>query len=206
MPQIKTAPFDLMTLPYEENAFEPYISTKTLGFHYGRHHQGYLTKLNELIAETEFEGLRLEEIIVKTSRDPRKKAVFNNAAQVWNHNFYWNSLSPGGGEKPGGVLGQEIETRFGSYENLIKELVQAGLSQFGSGWVWLIKAERSLKVIHTADAENPLSLAQGKPLLTFDVWEHAYYLDYQNRRSDYLTTTLNKFINWEFAAKNYAAR
>ena len=201
----KTAPFILPTLPYEQNALEPVISAKTISFHYGKHHQAYVNKLNELVTGTEFEGLPLEEIITKTAGKTEKPGIFNNAAQVWNHTFYWNSLSPKGGGKASGVLRSKIEASFGSHENFIKEFAKAGMEQFGSGWAWLVKEGDALKIIKTANAENPLSQKNGTALLTMDVWEHAYYLDYQNRRADYLETVLNKLIHWEFASKNLSS-
>jgi len=204
MIQTKTKSFTLPPLPYEQNALEPCISARTLGFHYGKHHQAYVDKLNELVLGSEFAELKLEEVIAKSSGDGNKEAIFNNAAQVWNHTFYWNSLSPKGGKKPSGELGQKIEISFGSYENFIKEFGQAGMEQFGNGWVWLVKEGGILKITKTSNAGNPISEGRGTPLLAFDVWEHAYYLDYQNRRNDYLTTILDKLINWNFAARNFS--
>jgi len=203
MIQTKTESFTLPSLPYEQNALEPCISARTLGFHYGKHHQAYVNKLNELVSGSEFAELKLEEVIAKTSRDGNKEAIFNNAAQVWNHTFYWSSLSPKGGGKPSGELGKKIESSFGRYENFLKEFAQAGMDQFGSGWVWLVKEGDILKITKTSNAENPISQGRGTALLAFDVWEHAYYLDYQNRRNDYLTTILDKLINWNFAAENF---
>ncbi len=205
MSQTKAGPFTLPALPYEQNALQPAISSRTLNFHYGQHHQGYVNKLNKLVLDTELEGLTLEEIIVKTTGRPEKLSIFNNAAQVWNHTFYWNSLSPNGGGEASGELHRKIEASFGSYENLIKEFAKSGMEQFGSGWAWLVKEDDALKIIKTPNAENPLSQKKGTALLTLDVWEHAYYLDYQNKRNDYLETVLNKLINWEFASKNLAA-
>ena len=203
-PQVK--PFTLPALPYEQNALEPHISAKTLNFHYGKHHQGYADRLNELVSETEFSGMRLENIISATARQADKTAIFNNAAQVWNHTFYWNSLSPGGGKKPAGELGRKIEISFGSYENFIRKFAEAGMAQFGSGWVWLVQEGGVLKIAKTSNAKNPISQGLGTPLLTLDVWEHAYYLDYQNRRNDYLTAILGKLINWNFAAENFGGK
>src|SRR3989338_4650138 len=202
MIQTKTAPFTLPALPYEQNALEPGICGRVIGLNYGKHHQAYVNKLNELAAGSEFADLTLEEIIAKTSGDGFQAALFNNAAQAWNHTFYWNSLSPDGGGKPSGELGRKIEISFGSYENFIREFVQAGMDQFGSGWVWLVQEGNDLKITKTSNAGNPLSQGRGPALLALDVWEHAYYLDYQNRRNDYLTTILDKLINWNFAAEN----
>ena len=202
MVQTKSGSFALPVLPYEQNALEPIISAKTLSFHYGKHHQAYVTKLNELIAGTEFANLQLEDIIVQAAGRADKAGIFNNAAQVWNHTFYWNSLSPTGGGKPKGELGRKIDSSFGNYENFVKQFVEAGMTQFGSGWVWLVDDNGVLKIIKTPNAENPLSQKKGKAILTLDVWEHAYYLDYQNRRNDYLKAVIEKLINWEFAEKN----
>lgn len=202
MIKTKAEPFTLPALPYEQNELEPYLSARMMGFHYGKHHQTYVNKLNELVSGNELAELKLEEIIVKTAGDVNQKAVFNNAAQAWNHTFYWNSLSPAGGKKMSGALGRKIESSFGSYENFIKEFSQAGMDQFGSGWVWLVKEDGILKIVKTPNAENPISQGRGIALLTLDVWEHAYYLDYQSRRNDYLTTVLDKLINWNFAAEN----
>ena len=186
-------------LPYAENALEPVISAKTISFHYGKHHKTYVDKLNKLISETEFEGLPLEEIIRKTANKPEHTGIFNNAAQVWNHNFFWNSLTPNGGGKPSEDLMKKIEESFGSFDDFLKEFTEAAKTQFGSGWAWLVLDGKKLKVIKTANAETPLTM-DVKPLLTIDVWEHAYYLDYQNKRPDYVADLLDKLINWEFAA------
>jgi Fe-Mn family superoxide dismutase len=191
----------LPSLPYAENALEPVISANTVRFHYGKHHKGYVDNLNKLIAGTEFANLSLEKIITGTSGKPEKTAIFNNAAQTWNHTFYWNSMSPTGGGEPPAALKQKIVASFGSVDACKKELASAALSQFGSGWVWLVLDGGSFKVVKTANAENPLTTGM-KPLLTIDVWEHAYYLDYQNLRANYTTAVLDKLINWEFALQN----
>ncbi len=206
MIQPQAKPFTLPALPYEQNALEPYVSAKTLNYHYGKHHQGYVNHLNELVSETEFADLKLEDIISAIAREAGKTAIFNHAAQVWNHTFYWSSLSPKGGGKPSGKLGKKIELSFGSYKNFIEEFAQAGVDQFGSGWVWLVKEGGVLKITRTSNAGNPISEGLGTPLLALDVWEHAYYLDYQNRRNDYLTTILDKLINWNFAAENFCRK
>ncbi len=202
MVRTKVKPFILSELPYEHNALAPAISAETLKFHYNKHHQAYVDKLNELVSGTEFEELELEEVIVKTAGYADKTGIFNNAAQVWNHDFYWNSLSPKGGGKPKGELGRKIEAGFGSYENFLKEFAEAGMTDFGSGWAWLVEDQGALKITKTSNAKNPMSQRQGKALLAIDVWEHAYYLDYQNRRNDYLKTILDKLINWHFAEMN----
>ena len=191
----------LPPLPYAENALEPVITAKTLSFHYGKHHKAYVDNLNKLIAGTDYSALSLEEIIKGTVGRPERVAIFNNAAQIWNHSFYWNSLSPKGGGEPPAALKNMLEASFGSVDACKKELASVAVSQFGSGWAWLILEDGKLKVVKSANAENPLSTGK-KPLLTIDVWEHAYYLDYQNRRPDYVNAVLEKLINWEFILQN----
>ena len=191
----------LPPLPYAENALEPVITAKTISFHYGKHHKTYMENLNKLIAGTEYAELSLEKIITSVAGQAEKTAIFNNAAQVWNHTFYWNSLQPNGGGEPPAAFKQKIEVSFGSIDAFKKGFSAAAISQFGSGWVWLVSDGSLLKVIKTANAEIPMALGL-KPLLVIDVWEHAYYLDYQNRRADYVNAILDKLINWEFALKN----
>jgi len=198
---VEAASLTLPPLPYAENALDPVISANTLGFHYGKHHVGYLNNLNTLVAGTEFADMPLESIVVATTGKPDKVAIFNNAAQTWNHTFYWNSLKPKGGGEPPAALKQRIEASFGSVEACKKELAAITVSQFASGWGWLVLEGGRLKVVKTGNADTPMS-AGLKPLLTIDVWEHAYYLDYQNRRADYVNALLDKLINWEFALKN----
>jgi len=195
------SPLVLPPLPYAENALEPVITAKTISFHYGKHHKGYVDNLNKLIAGTEFADLSLEEIIASTAGRPERAAIFNNAAQTWNHTFYWKSMRPQGGEEPPAALKQRIEASFGSVDACKKELASAAVSQFGSGWAWLVLEAGILKVVKTANADVPLRTGM-KPLLAIDVWEHAYYLDYQNRRADYVSAVLDKLINWEFALQN----
>ena len=200
--KIETAsPHVLPALPYAENALDPVISAKTIGFHYGKHHKGYVDNLNKLVAGTEFADLPLEKIITLTTGKADKTAIFNNAAQTWNHTFYWGSLKPKGGGKPPAVLQQKIEASFGAVDACKKELAAAVMSLFGSGWAWLVVDGAKLKVVKTGDADVPMTTGM-KPLLTIDVWEHAYYLDYQNRRADYVNAVLDKLINWNFAAEN----
>ena len=194
-------PFSLPPLPYADNALEPIISANTLGFHYGKHHKTYVDNLNKFIAGTEFANLSLDKIITASAGQPEKVAIFNNAAQIWNHTFYWKSLTPKGGGEPPAALKQRIEVSFGSIDACKKELASAAVSQFGSGWAWLVFDGILLKVIKTANAGLPQTMGL-KPLLTIDVWEHAYYLDYQNRRADYVNALLDKLINWEFALQN----
>lgn len=191
----------LPVLPYAEDALEPVISAKTISFHYGKHHKTYVDKLNDLISGTEFEGLPLEEIVRKTADNAEYTGIFNNAAQVWNHNFFWNSLSPEGGGKPAEVLMRKIVEAFGSFDDFSDEFTKAAKTQFGSGWAWLVLDGNKLKVMKTTNAETPLTMGV-QPLLTIDVWEHAYYLDYQNRRPEYIARVLENLINWEFAEKN----
>ena len=195
------SPHVLPPLPYAENALEPVITGKTISFHYGKHHKGYVDNLNKLITGTEYADLSLEKIISSTAGRPEKTAIFNNAAQTWNHTFYWKSMKPkGGGELPA-ALKQKIEASFDSVEACKKEIASAAVSQFGSGWAWLVIESGKLKVIKTANADSPLTMGM-KPLFTIDVWEHAYYLDYQNRRVDYVNAVLDKLINWEFVLQN----
>lgn len=191
----------LPPLPYAENALEPVITANTIGFHYGKHHKGYVDNLNKLITGTEYADLSLEKIITSTAGRPERTAIFNNAAQTWNHTFYWNSMRSKGGGEPPAALKQKIEASFGSVDACKKELAGAAVSQFGSGWVWLVLEDGKLKVVKTANADVPLTTGK-KPLLTVDVWEHAYYLDYQNRRPDYVNAVLEKLINWEFIFQN----
>jgi Superoxide dismutase len=196
-PLIQTLP----PLPYAENALEPIITAKTMSFHYGKHHKAYVDNLNKLIAGTEYADLSLEKIITSTAGKPENTAIFNNAAQAWNHSFYWNSLTPKGGGEPPDALKQKIEASFGSVDSCKKELASTAVSQFGSGWAWLVLDGDMLKVVKTANADIPMTKGL-KPVLAIDVWEHAYYLDYQNRRADYVNAVLDKLINWEFALQN----
>ena len=189
--------FTLMALPYADSALAPVVSPNTISFHHGKHHKTYVDNLNNLIKGTEFESMSLEDIVRKSSG-----GVFNNAAQIWNHDFYWNSLRAGGGGVPSGKVADRINESFGSFDEFKKQLSATTVSQFGSGWGWLVAdSAGKLKVVKTGNAEVPMT--QGlKPLLTIDVWEHAYYLDHQNRRADYVNAVIDKLLNWEFAAKN----
>ncbi len=201
---LAAAPLALPPLPYAENALDPVISATTVSFHYGKHHRAYFDNLNKLIAGTPLADQGLEQIIRATAGASDKTAVFNNAAQAWNHSFYWNSMRPGGGGKPGRELGERIDKDFGGFDAFRKELAGAATSQFGSGWAWLVVADGKLKVVKTGNADNPMTQGM-KPLLTIDVWEHAYYLDYQNRRADYVNAVLDKLVNWDFVAQTAAA-
>ena len=194
----------LEPLPYADNALEPVISAKTLSFHYGKHHAGYLATLNKLIAGTPYEGQPLEAIVRKAAAE-QAVPIFNNAAQVWNHTFYWNSLAPvGTGGAPEGAFGDAVSRDFGSFTNLKAALADAAVKRFGSGWAWLVAKGSKLSVVSTPNAETPLTQAGVTPLLTVDVWEHAYYLDWQNRRADYVAAILDKLANWKFAASNFS--
>ena len=194
----------LPELPYGLDALEPHISRQTLEFHHGKHHAAYVTNLNKAIEGGELEGKSLEAVIMAVAGDPGKAGVFNNAAQVWNHSFYWQCMKPGGGGAPSGALAEKISADFGSFDAFKEQFKTAGATQFGSGWAWLVLDGGTLKVTKTPNADLPLTHGQ-KALLTMDVWEHAYYLDYQNRRPDYMTTFLDKLVNWDFVAANLAA-
>lgn len=189
----------LPPLPYEQNALEPYISAETLEYHHGKHHQTYVTNLNKLIAGTEFEDMSLEDIIKKSTG-----GLFNNAAQVWNHTFYWNCLSPNGGGTPGGALAEAINGAFGSFDQFKEKFSQTAITTFGSGWGWLVKnPDGSLGIMSTGNAGTPMT--EGKTaLLTCDVWEHAYYIDYRNARPKYVENFW-KLVNWDFVAQNFGA-
>ncbi len=191
----------LPPLPYAENALDPVISARTLEFHYGKHHKAYVDNLNKLLVGTELAALPLEQVIAQSEGKTGMAGIFNNAAQVWNHTFYWKSLRPAGGGEPPAMLKQLIDASFGGLDACKKELSTAATTQFGSGWAWLVLEAGKLKVVKTGNAETPLTKGV-KPLLTIDVWEHAYYLDYQNRRPDYANAVLDKLINWGFAAEN----
>jgi len=191
-------PHELPALPYAMDALQPHISKETLEFHYGKHHQAYVTNLNNLIKGTEFENMPLEDVVRKS-----KGGMFNNAAQIWNHTFYWNSLAPRGGGKASGDLGKAIDAKFGSFDEFKKQFSAAAVGTFGSGWAWLVKnPDGSVGIESTSNAATPLTTDK-KPLLTCDVWEHAYYIDYRNRRPDYVAAFWN-LVNWEFAARNFA--
>jgi superoxide dismutase, Fe-Mn family len=196
--------FALPPLPYAENALEPVISTKTLRLHYGKHNKGYVDTLNQLVAGTPFADMSLEQIVLFTAKEPEHAPIFHNAAQAWNHTFFWHSLSPRGGGFPPGALKARIDSTFGDLEALKEELGTAATTQFGSGWAWLVLDGDKLTIMKTDNADNPLT-ARMKPLLVIDVWEHAYYLDFQNRRADYVKEVIDKLINWEFAAANLGA-
>jgi superoxide dismutase, Fe-Mn family len=193
--------FELPPLPYDKSALEPHVSAKTLEFHHGKHHQAYVTNLNNLVKDTPMANQSLEEIIKATAKDESKAGIFNNAAQVWNHTFFWNSMKPKGGGKPSGDLAAKIDQAFGGLDKFKEQFKTAAVGQFGSGWAWLVSDGGQLKITKTPNAVNPMSQGQ-TALLTCDVWEHAYYLDYQNRRPDFVQSFLDNLVNWDFVAKN----
>jgi Fe-Mn family superoxide dismutase len=197
--------FTLPELPYGENALEPVISARTLSFHHGKHHAGYVAKLNELVEGSPYVGRPLDEVVTRSAKDPAAKAIFNNAAQAWNHDFYWRSMRPQGGGTPGSTLRDVIMRDIGGLPEFNKIFAKAAAEAFGSGWAWLVVGkDGGLKIATTDDADTPIVRGE-TPLLTIDVWEHAYYFDYQNRRPDYIAAWLDKLINWEFAAKNFGS-
>lgn len=194
-------PFTLPTLPYNEDALAPYISDQTMSFHYGKHHKAYVDNLNKLIEGKPQENLSLDAIIKESAGKDDQVGIFNNAAQVWNHTFFWNSMSPKGGGKPKGDLLDQIAETFGGFDKFKEEFKNAAVTQFGSGWAWLVLDKGQLKITKTPNAVNPMVQGQ-KALLTCDVWEHAYYLDYQNRRPDFVQAFLDNLVNWEFVEAN----
>jgi superoxide dismutase, Fe-Mn family len=195
---------ELPALPFAADALEPYISANTLGFHHGKHHQTYVTNTNNLIKGTDLENASLEAIIAASTNNAEKAGLFNNAAQVWNHTFYWNGMKKGGGGVPSGAIASKINEDFGSFDAFAEAFKNAGLTQFGSGWAWLVLEGGKLKVTKTANGDTPMAHGQ-KAILTVDVWEHAYYLDYQNKRADYIDIFLKHLVNWDFANANFAS-
>jgi superoxide dismutase, Fe-Mn family len=201
----KAEPITLPPLPWADDALEPFISKNTIGFHYGKHHKTYVDKLNELIAGKPEAAMPLEDIVRRTVGKSNKVDILHNAQQTWNHTFYWNSMRPkGGGELPR-EIGERIRSSFGGYEAFKKKFAEVAVGQFGSGWAWLVAQGGKLKVVATRDGEDPLPTS-ATPLLTLDVWEHAYYLDYQNRRKDYVAAVIDNLLNWEFATQNLSHR
>ncbi len=190
--------FELPALPYAQDALAPHISAETLEYHYGKHHQTYVTNLNNLVKGTEFENASLEDVILKSDA-----GLFNNSAQVWNHTFYWNSMKPGGGGEPTGELADAINSAFGSYDEFKAKFAEAATTQFGSGWAWLVDSGSGLEIMKTSNADLPMKHSS-KALLTIDVWEHAYYIDFRNARPNYISTFLDHLVNWDFAAQNLA--
>lgn len=187
--------FELPDLPYDYEALAPYMSAKTLHLHHDKHHQAYVTNLNNLIEGTEFAGKSLEEIVTGSYGDAAKQGIFNNAGQHWNHNLFWRIMKKGGGGNPGGELAKRIDDAFGSFEAFKEQFKTAGVTQFGSGWAWLAVQDDQLKVLKTPNGENPLVHGM-RPILGIDVWEHAYYVDYENRRPEYVAAFLNQLVNW----------
>jgi len=197
------ASFTLPKLPYEESALEPVISARTLSFHHGKHHAGYVEKLNGLVEGTPYAGRPLDEVVRRAAKDPVATLIFNNAAQAWNHEFYWRSMRAKGGGMAAGTLAQAIERDFGGQPEFRASFAKAAAGEFGSGWAWLVAdGAGKLKIATTDDADTPIVRGE-RPLLAIDVWEHAYYLDYQNRRPDYISGWLDKLVNWEFAEENF---
>ena len=196
--------YELPSLPYEYTALEPVISQSTLEFHHDKHHAAYVNKYNDGVKGTELDSKPIEEVIKAIAGDDSKTGLFNNAAQAWNHTFYWQCMKPDGGGTPTGELAKKIEADFGSFDQFVEAFKNAGATQFGSGWAWLVLENDTLKVTKTLNADNPLTSGQ-VPLLTMDVWEHAYYLDYQNKRPAYIDDFVSKLINWDFVSQNLAA-
>ncbi|WP_417493930.1 superoxide dismutase [Maricaulis sp.] len=197
--------FTLPALPYAKDALAPHISAETLDFHHGKHHAAYVTNLNKLLDGHELAGKSLEDVVKASAGKADMAGIFNNAAQVWNHTFYWNSMAPNGGGAPAGELATMIDRDFGSFDAFKTAFATAGATQFGSGWAWLVLKDGKLEIRKTANAETPITEAGVTPLLTMDVWEHAYYVDFRNRRPDYISTFLGDLVNWDFAAANLAA-
>jgi len=198
MKPTNSSPFQLPALPWQENALEPVISERTIGLHYGKHHATYVKKLNELVAGTRYAELPLEQVIAATAGNAETAKIFNNAAQTWNHTFFWDCLRPGGGGQPPRELARTLEQSFGDYSRFKEKFAQAAVDQFGSGWAWLVARGDKLEVISTSNAQTPIAMG-ATPILTIDVWEHAYYVDYENRRPDFVNAVIDKLLNWDFA-------
>ncbi len=190
--------FELPALPYAQDALAPHISAETLEYHYGKHHQTYVTNLNKLVEGTEFENAELTDVIMKSDG-----GLFNNSAQVWNHTFYWSSMSPDGGGAPTGEVADAINSAFGSYDEFKAKFAEAATTQFGSGWAWLVDSGSGLEIMKTSNVDLPMKHGS-KALLTIDVWEHAYYIDFRNARPNYISTYLDSLLNWDFVAQNMA--
>jgi Fe-Mn family superoxide dismutase len=195
-------PFELPALPWSSDALEPHISANTFSYHHGKHHAAYVSKLNELTKDVALGEKSLEDIIKATAGDPAKAGVFNSAAQNWNHTFFWNSMRPNGGGEADGNFADKIIENFGSFEKFKQEFTTKATTLFGSGWTWLVADGKKLEIVQTHDADTPLAGSK-VPLITLDVWEHAYYLDYQNSRPGFIATFLDNLVNWDFASKNY---
>jgi Fe-Mn family superoxide dismutase len=197
----KTGPFTLSPLPYDEGALAPVISSRTMSFHYGKHYRTYVETLNELVVNTRFAVMPLDEVVRESAKDHAGTAISHNAAQAWNHTFFWACLTPHGSQ-PSGKLKHDIARDFGGLDKFKQEFAKEGVAQFGSGWVWLVAAGGKLAIEKTADADTPMTRGK-RCLLAIDVWEHAYYLDYQNRRADFLKAVADQLLNWDFALQNY---
>ncbi len=193
-----SAPFQLAPLPYPESALAPGISAETVGIHHGKHHAGYVDKLNKMLADNPRPGQSLEALIRATHARAQDVGIYNNAAQIWNHDFYWRSMTPKGGGEPGGSIARAIRRDFGSFASLREKLAAAAAGQFGSGWAWLVMRDGRIEVLHTSNADNPLTMG-ATALLTIDVWEHAYYVDYRNRRADYVSAVIDGLLDWPAA-------
>ena len=198
MKPTNSSPFQLPALPWQENALEPVISARTIGLHYGKHHATYVKKLNELVAGTRYAELPLEQVITATAGGAENAKIFNNAAQTWNHTFFWDCLRPGGGGEPPSEMARKLEQSFGDFPRFKEAFSKAAVEQFGSGWAWLVAKGDKLEVISTSNAQTPIAMG-ATPLLTIDVWEHAYYLDYENRRPEFVNAVIDRLLNWEFA-------
>ncbi|WP_026986481.1 superoxide dismutase [Fodinicurvata fenggangensis] len=193
--------FELPKLPYAQDALEPYYSERTLSFHHGKHHQAYVTKTNDLVSGTELEGKSIEDVI-RAAKSSNNTTLFNQSAQVWNHTFFWHSMKPGGGGKPTGDVASKIDEAYGSHDKFVEEYKAKAAGNFGSGWTWLVLEGGKVKIVNTDDADTPLVNDGQTPLLTIDVWEHAYYLDYQNRRPDFVQAFFDHLVNWDFVNEN----
>jgi Fe-Mn family superoxide dismutase len=196
--------YELPDLPYAYDALDPYISAKTLEFHHDKHHAAYVTNYNKMVEEAGMGDKSIEEVIKTVYNDSSKGGIFNNGAQAWNHTFFWNSMKPGGGGAPTGAVAEKINSDLGGYEQFKEAFKKAAATQFGSGWAWLVLDNGTLKIVNSPNAVNPIALGQ-TPLLTLDVWEHAYYLDYQNKRPDFIDAFINNLINWDFVNEQMAA-
>ena len=199
-----SGPFTLPPLPWSEQALDPVISARTIGLHYGKHHRTYVNKLNELVAGTRMADMTLEQVVRESAGKPESQKIFNNAAQTWNHTFFWNCLRPGGGGKPSGDVAARLEADLGGYDRFRERFAQAAIDCFGSGWAWLVDKGGKLDIVATSNAGTPITTG-ATPLLTLDVWEHAYYVDYENRRPEFVNAVIDKLLNWEFAAQQLAS-
>jgi Fe-Mn family superoxide dismutase len=203
MKPTNSSPFQLPALPWHENALEPVISARTIGLHYGKHHATYVKKLNELVAGTRFADMPLEQVITATAGGTENAKIFNNAAQTWNHTFFWDCLRPGGGGEPPSEMARKLEQSFGDFSRFKETFSKAAIEQFGSGWAWLVAKGDKLEVISTSNAQTPIAMG-ATPLLTIDVWEHAYYIDYENRRPEFVNAVIDRLLNWDFALEQLA--